>query len=334
MSAVGANYPTLSDIAKMMDPDGKPAKMIEILAQSNVILDDMPFYEGNLPTGHQVSVDVALPSGSIRKLNTGTVPTKGQAAQFVEQAAIYDIWSQVDVKLAEKMGNVGEFRMQNARKFIEGLNQTMVLTTLYGNPATTEGEFSGLLTRCNAISGATNANNVIDGGGSGSDNTSLLLVGYGPNAVHGMFPRGSQAGMQHHDLGIQLIQNAAGTTGANMLAYVDEWIWDMGLVVEDWRFLVRICNIDVSNMRAQASAANLTDLMMQAQECLPYTAGIRPVFYMPRMLRTHLRRQRRSDVQTGGQLHYEVVDGKRIDYFDGIKIEVLDRFSLAETRVT
>jgi len=338
MATIGTTMPTLVDIAKEMDPDGKPAHIIPILAQVNPILEDAPFYEGNLPEGHQVSVDSSLPSGSVSQYNQGTASTKGTAAQFVEQAAMFDIWSKVDARIPRKFGEgANAWRVRNGRRFIEGLSQTVATAMVYGNPASVAGEFRGLATRCNDLDGV-NASNVIDCGGASTDNASILLVGYGPDQVFGFYPKGSEAGLRHEDHGKQVWQNAPTATassGGNLAVEMDQWFWDLGWVVADWQFLVRACNIDVSNLRAMSgSEADLSDIMMQMQECLPHTNGVRPVFYMPRAVRTALRRQRRADVKAGGQLDFDVVDGKRIDYFDGIPIKTLDVMTLAEAEVT
>ena len=43
---------TLNDWRKRLAPDGNMDEIIEVLAASNPILQDMPFMEGNLPTGN------------------------------------------------------------------------------------------------------------------------------------------------------------------------------------------------------------------------------------------------------------------------------------------
>jgi len=56
MAGVGTLAFTLAEWAKRLDPDGKVAKIVEILNQTNEILMDMMFVEGNLPTGHRTTV--------------------------------------------------------------------------------------------------------------------------------------------------------------------------------------------------------------------------------------------------------------------------------------
>lgn len=50
MAVKGLTALTLADWGKRVDPNGKVDKIIELLGQTNPILQDMPFVEGNLPT--------------------------------------------------------------------------------------------------------------------------------------------------------------------------------------------------------------------------------------------------------------------------------------------
>jgi hypothetical protein len=56
MATLGANVLTLADFAKRVDPDGKVPSIVELLSQSNEVLQDMLWMEGNLPTGHRTTV--------------------------------------------------------------------------------------------------------------------------------------------------------------------------------------------------------------------------------------------------------------------------------------
>ena len=61
MATIGNTVATLNDWAKRLDPDGKIAKIVEMLSQKNAILDNMLFKEGNLPTGEQATIRTGLP---------------------------------------------------------------------------------------------------------------------------------------------------------------------------------------------------------------------------------------------------------------------------------
>lgn len=60
MATLSSNALTLADHAKRVDPMGKIPRIVEMLSNSNEILDDMLFIEGNLPTGHRTSIRTGL----------------------------------------------------------------------------------------------------------------------------------------------------------------------------------------------------------------------------------------------------------------------------------
>ncbi len=106
---------------------------------------------------------------------------------------------------------------------------------------------------------------------------------WGPNSVFGIFPKGSQAGLQHRDLGLQVVENVAGIGGARMLAYREHWQWKCGLAVADWRYVVRICNIDTT-ISSNNISADLIGLMSRAIDRLPSLTAGNCAFYMNRTM--------------------------------------------------
>lgn len=333
MATLSSNALTLKDHAKRVDPDGKIPKIAELLSQSNEILDDMLFIEGNLPTGHRSSVRTGLPSVYWRLLNQGVQPSKSLTAQIDEQCGMLEAWSEVDKEVAELNGNVNAFRLSEASAFIEAMNQEMASTLIYGNSGTAPEEFNGLAVRYSAISGANNGQNVLDGGGSGSDNSSIYLVVWGEQTCHGVFPKGSKAGLEHEDLGLQTIQTSTDVAGTRLRAYQDRFHWKIGVVLKDWRYVVRIANIDISNLVAKSSAADLIDLMIKAIHRIPNLNMGKPCFYMNRSCFQMLDIQRRDDV-AGAGMRYDEVDGKLVAHFRGIPIKKVDALTEAEAQVS
>lgn len=323
---------TLIDWAKRQGANDKIGTIIEMLSQTNSILDDMLWKEGNLPTGHRTVIRTGLPDVYWRMMNQGVSPSKSTTAQVDEACAMLEAWSEVDKDLAELNGDVSAFRLSEAQAFLEAMNQEMASTLIYGNSATAPEEFAGLATRYSSLS-ANNGQNIVVGGGAGSDNSSVWLVGWGENTCHGIFPKGSRAGLFHENLGLVTVESTAGIGGARMRAYQDHFQWKCGLVLKDWRYVVRIPNIDISNLIAKSSAADLVELMIKATHRIPNLSNCRPVFYMNRTVFQMLDIQRRDDVQNGGQLSYEVSDGKRIPMFRGIPVKIVDALLETESAV-
>jgi len=322
---------TLIDWAKRLDPDGKVPRIVELLNQRNSILDDMRWIEGNLPTGHRTTIRTGLPTVYWRLLNQGVPPSKSTTAQVDEDAGMLEAWSEVDKDLALLNNNVSAFRLSEAKAFLEAMNQEMAQTIIYGNSGVAGEEFTGLAPRYSAISGAQNAENIVDAGGTGSDNTSIWLVAWGEETVHGMFPRGSKAGLLHEDYGEVTVEVTAGIAGNRMRALQERYQWKAGLVVKDWRYVVRIANIDVSDL-AGGTPPDLIGFMEQADEIIPDELGNR-VFYVPRRASRYLRKQVRVAVGNGGGLTFENFAGKRIMMFDGVPIRKVDSILLTEARV-
>lgn len=332
MATLGSPALTLVDVAKRLDPDGKVPQIAELLSQTNELLADMPWIEGNLPTGHRTTVRTGLPAVAWRLLNGGVTPSKSTTAQLDEACGMLESFSEVDKDLAELNGNVSAFRLSEAQAFVEAMNQEMASTFFYGNAGLAPEEFTGLAARYSSLS-ATNGQNIVSGGGSGSDNSSIYLVCWGPNTIHGIYPKGSMAGLMHEDLGLQMIQGATGIAGSRLMAYVDHWQWKCGIALKDWRYVVRIPNIDISNLVAKSSAADLPELMIKAVHRLINPNLGKCAFYMNRSCFQMLDIQRRDDVVSGGQLSYDVVDGKRIPMFRGIPVRVSDALLENESAV-
>lgn len=322
MAVLSSNALTLADHAKRLDPSGKISLVVELLAQTNELLDDMLWIEGNLPTGHRSTVRTGLPTVYWKLLNQGVQPSKSLTAQVDEQCGMLEAWSEVDKDVAELNGNVNAFRLSEASAFIEAMNQEMASTFFYGNAGTAPEEFNGLAIRY-SDSTATSGQNVIKAGGAGSDNSSIWLVVWGERTVHGVFPKGTKAGLGHEDLGLQTVQTSTSVAGTRLRAYQDRFHWKVGVCLKDWRYAVRIANIDISNLVAKSSAADLIDLMIKAIHRIPNLNAGKPVFYMNRTCFEMLDIQRRDDVVSGG-LNYAEVDGKLIPHFRGIPVKKCD----------
>lgn len=331
MALLNANAATMADIAKRMDPDGKIAAVVELLSQTNEMLDDMLWVEGNLPTGHRTTIRTGLPTVAWRLLNQGVQPSKSTTAQVDEGCGILEAWSEVDVELAKLNGNTAAFRLSEGMAFIEAMNQEMQQTVIYGNSGLASEEFNGLAVRYSSLS-ATSGQNIISGSGAGSDNSSIWLVSWGAQTVHGIYPKGSQAGLSHSDHGEVTVETTAGVAGTRMRAFQDQWTWKCGVALRDWRHVVRMPNIDISNLVAKSSAADLIELMIKAIHRLPNRMG-KPVFYMNRTCFQMLDIQRRDDIIAGGGLVYNEVDGKIVPSFRGIPIKIVDALTETEAAV-
>jgi hypothetical protein len=336
MSTIGT-LKNLADWGKELDPDGSTSAVTELLSQHNGMVKTALWQEGNLPTGHRITQRTGLPASYWRLINQGVPPSKATTAQVDEQTGMLTARAEIDKTLVELNGNSSSFRMNQTKAHIEGLNQEMAGTLLYGTNANPE-EFVGLAARYNSLSGNISAN-VLSAGGS-TNLSSIYLVGWGANAIYGIFPKGSSAGLSHEDLGII---DAFDASNNRFRAYADYFEWKGGLAVEDWRYGVRIANIDtvalaaLTGTQAVTASTAVLVLMSRALDRLQSRSAVKPVFYANRTVLSLMRvAALRTDVNTLSVQPGLNSLGETIfeTSFLGVPVEIEDQITNAETAVS
>ncbi len=352
MATLASNALTYADWAKRVGQDYKIAMIIEMLSQTNEIMTDMLVMPGNLPTGNKTTIRTGLPSGTWRLFNAGIQPTKSTTAPIVSTCGNLEAEGQLDRDVAALAEDPERFRLSESMAFLEGMTQQMAATVIYGSTAVNPDRFTGLSPNYNSVSTSTalSAANVIDMGGTGTDNTSIWIVTWGERTTCGIVPKNSTtAGLQHTDMGLQRVQdiNQTFATGAYFWAWVDHYKWELGLQVRDWRYNVRLCNIDVSDL-ATVNAANIINGLIRGLNRLPTTAvGTtavqtsdapsvqgsmgKTVIYVNRTVRTYLELQ--VENKTNIWLQLKEYDGQVVLTFRGVPIRTVDAILNNETRV-
>lgn len=339
MATLSTTHLTMLDWAKRLDPDGKTADIVEMLSQTNDVLEDMLFKEGNLPTGEQVTIRTGLPEVFYRSINQGTPPSKSTTAQVVENAAILEGRSEIDQDEAMLNGNTSEYRMSEGQSFVEAMGQKQATTLFYGTSANPE-EYTGFAARYSDKS-APSGDNIIDAGGTTSDNSSIWLIGWGDRTIFGVFPKGSTAGLTHEDLGLQ--DSFTAGTENRYRAFHDLYKWKNGLVVKDWRYTVRIANVDISDLvgqtgtQAPTTATAIIKLMSRAIDHLPNISSVRPAFYVNRTVASHLRVAALDKSNNAVTIEPALNQfGETIHnmMFLGVPVRLVDVLTIAEEQVT
>ena len=333
MSALSILNPTLLDLANRMDQTGTVVKdIVEMLHAQNEIIDDMTFIEANSAFGHKTKVRTGLPTPTWRKLYQGVEPGRSTVAEVTETMGWMEAFSELDCQEVDMHDNKQAYRMQEDAAHLEGMTQDLATTLFYGNESLTPAKFTGFAPRFNDPT-AENGEQLINGGGSGSDNASIWLIGWSPTTVTGIVPKGIPAGFKQEDMGVQLVSQAD-NSNKKFKAYVSHYKWDVGLCVRDWRYVVRICNIDKSALTKDASAgADLLDLMTQAMEAIQATTNVRPAFYVPKTVRSFLRRQLVNKVASS-TLSMGEVAGKPVVMFDNVPVRRCDALAGDEAAIT
>jgi hypothetical protein len=340
MATLASSALTLGEWATRLDPGGKPAAVIVLLGQTNEMLTDMLWMQCNDGAGHKTTVRTGLPTATWRLLNYGVVKSKSTTAQVRDATGMLEAYSDIDKALADLNGNTAEFRMGEDMAFIESMNQGMQGTVVYGNTTTAPERFTGLAPRFSSLS-APNGGNIVNAGGSSNTNTSIWLIGWGQNTCHGLFPNGSKACLQVRDIGDVPLYDANNNV---YQGYRTHFKWDCGLSVRDWRFVVRIANINVT--AGAVTTSNLVDTLIAAVNKLPFISaagnspppgGTKPgqvntVFYCNRTVRAALDIQ--AMAKNNAFLTVETRDSKPYTAFRGIPIRICDQISNNEANVT
>ncbi len=328
---------TLQDLSRRLDPNNKVAKIIEVLNKRNEILDDIQWMEGNLPTGHTTTIRTGLPTGAWRKLNYGVPQEKSTTQQITDTCGMLETYCEVDKDLVELNRNTEAFLLSENKSFIEGMGQTLATTLFYGDTDTNPERFLGFAPRYNLISTDEDNSgyNIITAGGSGSDNTSIWLVVWGEDTVHGIYPQGSVAGLKMENLGQD---TSVDSNGYKHEVIRTHYQWKCGLTVRNWRSVARIANIDWSDLQTAGdtsdTSANIIKYMNQAidkvEEFIP---GGKAVFYMRPDVKTMLREKLMD--KGFAQLSFGELQGRQnVMSFNGIPVRSCRAITKAESVIS
>ena len=245
MAVLASKYPTLLDVSTRKDPDGTLATSAALLTEANPILQDMPWVEGNREDGTVHTGDSSLAAAAWKKYNQGTVETKSTTTQYTDSIGVITGTSTVDALLAEKTGNVAKFRADDEVRRLEGMNKELANTLFYGNVTSAPEEFTGIAPRYSAYGSVPRTSHCFNAGATGSDNTSIYLVGWGVQTVYGLYGKNGSVGLKRQEFGKM---SASDANGYPWTVYRSEYLWECGLGVKDYRFIVRIANIDMSDL--------------------------------------------------------------------------------------
>ena len=330
MAVIGNTYITLKDKLAQTESGRAATAIVDLLAQSNVLIEDAVVRECNEGSTHKTTVRNGLPDVEFRKFYQGVNCSKGEYTQITDTTGMLEVYSQVDKSLADLEGDTQQFRMNEAQAFLESMNNTVQENIFYGSKATNPAGFDGLAPRYNKISDDKTSigYRVLDAGGVGSNNTSIWFVTWGDLHTHLLYPKGSQAGFVHTDKGAQ---TATDSNGNMYEVYRDHFKWDIGMTVRDFRSTCRIANIDVDELEGE-NAPDLIKLMVQAYHRINrYAKTGKTVIYCNDTIQTYLHFQAMN--KTNVKLSIDDYAGKPVVTFLGIPIKCADQIKNNEKAV-
>lgn len=346
--ATGAPF-TLMDLARRTDPTGDAADVAELLSQANEIYDDLVWKEGNTNTGHVYTVRTSIPTGWWRYINQGVPMSKSTTAQGRINCGMLEDNFTVDRKLMEMAEDQNKFRYEEDNAHLEGMSQTVAGQFIYGNATSNPAAFTGFEAFYNTVNTSTadNASNVFDGGGTGGNNTSLIMIGWSPRSIYGVFPKGSKAGLTLEPL--DYTQLAYDSVGNPYRAAVTWFKQEAGFCIEDWRWGVRLANLDVTSAGLGGTNpfdifATLSKMVLRLPKAGRTISGItetdaksemgmvvRPAIYANRTLRGFMDIQAIRDKNV--LISPKDYAGMPIENYRGVPIRILDQLKNTETRV-
>ena len=331
MALVGNTYLTLKDKFAQKENGKIATTIVDLLSQSNVLLEDAVVRECNEGSTHKTTVRNGLPEVEFRKFYQGVTCSKGEYTQITDTTGMLEVYSQVDKSLADLEGDTEQFRMNEAQAFLESMNNTVQENIFYGSKATNPAGFDGLSVRYNKISNDTKSigYRVLDAGGKGNTNTSIWFVTWGDLHTHLLYPKGSQMGLMHTIKGAQTATDANG----NMYeVYRDHFKWDVGMTVRDFRSTCRIANIDVNELSGD-NAPDLIKLMIQAYHRVNRFAKTgKTVIYCNDTIETFLHFQAMN--KTNVKLSIQDFAGKPVVTFLGLPVKCADQIKNTEKTVS
>lgn len=334
MATIGNTFYDLIDRFKRTDDHQQIATVMELLAESNAILDDAMAVECNKGASHLTTIRTGLPAVTWGQLYQGIPQSKSTTTQVEDATGMLEGLSTIDKRLLDLSTNEAQERLSEATAFLEALSQEMASQVIYGNVATDPEKFTGFAPRFNDLS-ATNAGQIVDGGGTGSDNTSVWFVTWSDRGSHLLYPKGTTAGVKREDKGEQRV-----TDGNGNPYFVKEemFTWHAGLTVRDWRTVSRIANIDVSDL--QAGSVDIYALMRKAfwkwKKHRTRSEGVKMAIYCNADVLEALDADSTPTTGTSSsfvRLKPTEVDGREVMGYRGIPVRQVDAILNTEARV-
>lgn len=244
---IGNTYLNIYEAMKSSDPKGGLWPLVEMLHGNSVVLQDAITVMCNSGTKHKHSIRTGLPTVAWGALYQGIPQSKSSRQNVEDSTGFIEGMSSVDKRLIDLFGERGRMlRLSEAQAFIEAMTQEMEQSVFYSDTATTPEAFKGLAARYNVIGGGGAGDQVIDAGGTGSDNTSIWGVTWSEGATHLIHPENTSVGVKREDKGEREERDELGN-----IYYVlrEMFTWHIGMSVRDWRYNGRVCNLDMNQVQ-------------------------------------------------------------------------------------
>lgn len=341
MATLSQSTLSMIDQYKQVDGKGRLIDVIEVMNNtSQNIMDDWVWMQCNSGLQHTRSIRTGLPSVAWGMLYSGIAQSKSTKQTVQDTTGFVEALSSVDKRQLDLYaGNEVAIRSAEGRAFIEAMSQELVTALFYHNSDTDPKKPKGLGARfgVKATSGA--GNQIVDAGGTGSDNTSIWFVEWGYDGLSVIYPEGTTAGISRENKGEQRVLDGSGNP-----YYVEEELFrcHAGFSLGDWQRIARIANVDVSDMRS--GSVKLYDFMRSAyyklksrrtSKVADQTNPGRVAIYCNRDVLEALDRLATNQGTTDNftSLKWGEIEGKEVLTYRGIPLRETDAILNTEARV-
>jgi hypothetical protein len=340
MAALGTTLLTLADVAKSKDK--QIGKVAEVLVQENPMLNDIPYMEMNMGTIHKEEIRSTLPTVYYRKANQAIPASKTTTEERTFTAAHFESKSQIDAAVAKRGGfdRIAYNRWNQAQGHIQAAALEHASLTIYGSPTTSNLKTAGLSDiYCTTNTSEPTSGNVVDGGGTSANLTSIWRIHWGERALFGIYPAGTQAGLKRTDRSagnkeVPIPMNDVNGSSGTVWGYEEQFEIDHGLCVKDYRQAVRLANVDTGLLKTGVGAADLIDLMISAHYHIHTPTNGVGVWYVNRTIEAFLHKQALTKVGAGAGIRFDNYQGEKVLMFLGYPVRRADALLNTESQVT
>ena len=332
MTVIASNYLTLADYTKQVANGTVVADIAEIMSETSDLLKEAHVMECNDGTSHKSVIRHGLPKGTFRKLYQFVPTEKSTTEQVVDKTGMLESYSVIDVDLVDKANNKAQFRLNESKAFLEGMSQTAQETMIYGSISDNDAAFNGLAVRYDHLSDKKEdiGFNVVDGGGTGTDNISIWFITWGEQDTALIFPKGSTGGLDRKDDGIVTEMNGQ---GHKRKVYQEHFKFDLGLAVRDWRTTCRIANISAKDL-AEGKVDILELLRQGYYKIKKHTgrSGQKTIMYANTTVLSAI--DKAAADKTNVHLSFKEYGGNDIVHYRNIPVRCIDQLLETEERVS
>ncbi len=310
--------------------DGKTILPIISVMSKKVsnLLEDIPYVEANFGLQHRSIRDVGMVDSTRRKFY-GLVTSSHRKSQTIyDPIELFERRSSIDEDHIDTLKNGNQERENQDIGHIEKLGEDLAEAYLHDAPADGEDNIYGLEPRLNKLN--QTLGNTYDGGGTGSDLTSIYIVEWNTrDGAFGLFPpnfmNNTMFGISARNKGKEKVGDE---TNGYRYDYVTQFKAWFGLTVVNERKIARIANFESTIGATNSFESNGDALLIQALNLGRFDKN-RTRIYVNDTMKSQIDivAQRKGNVNLGiGEAF-----GRPIETIHNVPIRVLDDTILKNT---